>query len=384
MFCNFIKISRRCGFLNDFFVGGNQMVVLYFILGLGSLIVGADVLIRGASRLALTFGIAPLVIGLTVVAFGTSAPELAVSVQAAVSNQANLALGNVVGSNIFNILFILGVSSIIAPLLVAKNLIRRDVPIMIGISIGVYLFALNKTISFAEGIFLVVLLISYIWFLIYQSRRSNKANKEEKSSEIEIEKSSKYGSIKNIGFIILGLGLLILGSHWLVDSSVTFAKYFGVSELVIGLTIVAIGTSLPEVVTSIVATIKGERDIAVGNVIGSNIFNIMGVIGFAGVFSPNGIEIAPSVISLDLPFMIAVALICLPIFITGGEISRLEGLLLFSIYVVYTVHLIFTASNSSALPFLNSLICYLIIPVTCFLIIFFCLRDRFFKRQAVN
>lgn len=360
------------------------MVVLYFILGLGSLIVGADVLIRGASRLALTFGIAPLVIGLTVVAFGTSAPELAVSVQAAVSNQANLALGNVVGSNIFNILFILGVSSIIAPLLVAKNLIRRDVPIMIGISIGVYLFALNKTISFAEGIFLVVLLISYIWFLIYQSRRSNKANKEEKSSEIEIEKSSKYGSIKNIGFIILGLGLLILGSHWLVDSSVTFAKYFGVSELVIGLTIVAIGTSLPEVVTSIVATIKGERDIAVGNVIGSNIFNIMGVIGFAGVFSPNGIEIAPSVISLDLPFMIAVALICLPIFITGGEISRLEGLLLFSIYVVYTVHLIFTASNSSALPFLNSLICYLIIPVTCFLIIFFCLRDRFFKRQAVN
>lgn len=358
------------------------MALLYFVLGLGFLIVGADVLIRGASRLALTFGIAPLVIGLTVVAFGTSAPELAVSVQASISNQANLALGNVVGSNIFNILFILGVSSIIAPLIVAKNLIRRDVPIMIGISIVVYLFALNKIFSFTEGIILFTVLIIYVWFLIYQSRRANSESKVDVSTKIEIEKSSKYGLIKNIGFIILGLGLLILGSNWLVDSSIVFAKYFGVSELVIGLTIVAIGTSLPEVVTSIVATIRGERDIAVGNVIGSNIFNILGVLGLAGIFSPNGIEIAPSVINIDLPFMIAVALICFPIFISGGIISRLEGLLLFTIYVVYTLHLILTASNSSFLPILNSLVFYLLIPVTCLLIIYFYFRNKLIKKQG--
>jgi cation:H+ antiporter len=360
------------------------MAIIFFILGLGFLVIGADVLIRGASRLALTFGIAPLVIGLTVVAFGTSAPELAVSVQAAISNQANLALGNVVGSNIFNILFILGVSSLIAPLIVAKNLIRRDVPIMIGISVVVYLFALNYFFSFTEGLILFISLIIYLWFLIYQSRRENSKNKEDEKNTVEVEKTSFFGHFKNIGFIILGLGLLILGSNWLVDSSVIFAKYLGVSELVIGLTIVAIGTSLPEVVTSIVATIRGERDIAVGNVIGSNIFNILGVVGFAGIFSPNGIAVAPSMINFDLPFMIAVALICLPIFITGGTISRLEGLLLFTIYVVYTVHLILTASNSSALPVLNSFILYLLAPITCLLIIFFYIKGRMIKKQGTS
>jgi len=342
------------------------MAILFFIAGLLFLIFGADILIRGASRLALSIGITPLVIGLTVVSFGTSAPELAVSAQAALANQANLSVGNVIGSNIFNILVVLGISALIAPLLVSPSLIRRDIPIMISISVIAYIFMFNEKLSFVEGVILFSILIIYLLYLIKQSRREQT---DIKPDEVESSKSI-FGNLKNVGFIIIGLVMLTLGSNWLVDSSIEFAKYFGVSELIIGLTIVAIGTSLPEVVTSVIATIRGERDIAVGNVIGSNIFNILGVFGVVGILSPHGVDVLPNVIQFDLPFMIAVAFLCIPIFISGHTINRWEGLLLFSIYIIYTAYLILKETQSTMLPQFYGLVCYFVIPIVLVFLIF--------------
>jgi len=290
------------------------MAILLFIVGLVFLIIGAEALVRGSSRLAAVLGISPLVIGLTVVAFGTSSPELAVSIKSALSNQASIAVGNVIGSNIFNVLFILGISALIVPLVVSQQLVRLDVPLMIALSVMVLILSLDENFSRADGLMLVAGLVIYVWFLIYQSRRESAEVKEEYAKEFGTERYSKSSWFKNIVLILGGLALLVLGSHWLVDSAVSFAQYLGVSELVVGLTIVAAGTSLPEVVTSVIATIRGERDIAVGNVVGSNIFNIMGVLGFTSIVAPTGIEVSTAVIRFDMPVMIVSALACLPIF----------------------------------------------------------------------
>jgi cation:H+ antiporter len=243
---------------------------------------------RGASKLALSFGISPLVVGLTVVAFGTSAPEMAVSVQAALSGQVDIALGNVVGSNIFNVLFILGLSALIIPLLVARQLIRQEVPIMIGASLLLFALAWDGGISAAiDAALMFGLLLAYTVFLIWQSRRESKALAAEGTAETASGKSSwdNHWGVQVL-LIAAGLALLVLGADWLVTAAITFAKQLGVSELVIGLTIVAAGTSMPEVATSIVAALRGERDIAVGNVVGSNTFNILCVLGLSGMLAP--------------------------------------------------------------------------------------------------
>lgn len=295
------------------------MAFVFFVAGLIFLIVGAEALVRGASRFALSFGISPLIIGLTVVAFGTSSPELAVSVKAALSGQSGVAVGNVVGSNIFNVLFILGLSALIVPLVVSKQLLRLDVPVMIALSVIVLLLSLDGSISRTDGMVLVTGLASYIGVLIYLSRKASTDLDDKGSNESGDVNRSGSSTLQNSLLVLGGLVLLVLGSRWLVDGAVSFAQHMGVSELIIGLTIVAAGTSLPEVVTSIIAAIRGHRDIAVGNVIGSNIFNLMGVLGVAGIVAPSGIEIPPAVIGFDLPVMIAVAFACLPIFFTGAE-----------------------------------------------------------------
>ena len=341
------------------------MVILLFVAGLIFLIVGAEALVRGSSRLAAVFAISPLVIGLTVVAFGTSSPELAVSIKAALSDQASIAVGNVIGSNIFNVLFILGLSALIVPLVVSHQLVRLDVPLMIALSVIVLVFALDNNFSRTEGLMLVAGLAIYIWFLIYQSRRPESAElKDEYARGPGIEGRDNNRWFKNIALVIVGLALLVLGSRWLVDSSVSFAQYLGVSELIIGLTIVAVGTSLPEVVTSVIAAIRGERDIAVGNVVGSNIFNIMGVLGFASIVAPAGIKVSAAVTRFDIPVMIAVAFACLPIFFTGGVISRKEGVLLLGYYVAYTLYLALAAGHHDALPRFSAVMLYFIIPLT--------------------
>lgn len=360
------------------------MEIFLFITGLVFLIIGAQALVGGASRLATVFGISPLVIGLTVVAFGTSSPELAVSVKSALSGQASIAVGNVIGSNIFNVLFILGLSALIVPLIVSQQLVRLDVPLMIVLSVIVLILALDKSFSRTDGLMLVTGLFIYVWFLIYQSRRENVEVREAQAEEFGAEKYTKAGWLKDTGMILGGLALLVLGSRWLVDSAVSFAQYLGVSELVIGLTIVAAGTSLPEVVTSIIAAIRGERDIAVGNIVGSNIFNIMGVLGFASIVAPAGIGVSTAVIGFDIPVMIVVALACLPLFFTGGVISRQEGVLLLGYYVAYTAYLVLAASHHDALPVFSSVMLYFAIPLTAVTITVIALREMRSRKKGLS
>jgi len=351
------------------------MTILLFIVGLLFLIIGAEALVRGASRLAAVLGISPLVIGLTVVAFGTSSPELAVSIKSALSGQASIAVGNVVGSNIFNVLFILGLSALIVPLVVAQQLVRLDVPLMIVLSVIVLAMSLDESLSRVDGLMLIAGLVIYIWFLIAQSRRESIEVREEYAREFGTKSVAKGIWGKNIGLIVGGLVLLVIGSRWLVDSAVAFAEYLGVSELVVGLTIVAAGTSLPEVVTSVIAAIRGERDIAVGNVVGSNLFNIMGVLGLASIIAPTGIDVSPAVIGFDIPVMIGVALVCLPIFFTGGVISRQEGLLLLGYYVAYTLYLVLAASHHEALPGFGAAMLYFVVPLTAAILLIVALRQ---------
>jgi cation:H+ antiporter len=358
-------------------------VALFLVLGLIIMIWGADLLVRGASRLATAVGISPLVVGLTVVAFGTSSPELAVSVMSAFKGQADLALGNVVGSNIFNVLLILGISALIVPLIVAQQLVRFDVPVMITISILILLMGMDGQIGRIDGVFLFAGAIAYTAFLIRQSRK-------ESSEEVKAEYDSEFGEkspsslVKNIGLIALGLVGLVLGSKWLVTSAVAIAQAFGVSELVIGLTIVAAGTSMPEVATSIMAAIKGERDIAVGNVVGSNIFNILCVLGLSSLVAPAGITVSEAALRFDIPVMIAVAIACLPIFFTGYRISRFNGAAFFFFYLAYLVYLIFTATNHEALGTLRAAMLYFILPITALTLIVISVRELAMKKKSLT
>ena len=341
------------------------MTAALFVLGLIALVAGAQLLVRGASRLALTFGISPLVVGLTVVAFGTSAPELAVSVRSAWGGQVDIALGNVVGSNIFNVLFILGLSAPITPLVVAPQLIRQEVPIMLGASALLYLLTLDGDIARAEAVLLFGLVIVYTVFLIRQSRRVQRATREEYAHEFGAARSrwDRHWGVQ-LALILAGLALLVLGASLLVDAAVTFARLLGLSEMVIGLTIVAAGTSLPEVATSVVAAVRGERDIAVGNVVGSNTFNILAVLGLSGLVAPQALAVAPALLSFDLPVMTAVAFACLPIFFTGHAIARWEGALFLFYYAAYTAYLLLAAQRHDALATYGTVMTTVVLPLT--------------------
>ncbi len=339
--------------------------IVLFALGLGLLIGGAELLVRGASRLASAAGISPLVIGLTVVAFGTSSPEMAVTVQSALVGQADVALGNVVGSNIFNVLFILGVSALITPLVVQQQLIRIDVPIMIVVSALTYFMAADLYLSRFEGIVLFAGIVVYTVFLIIKSRRENREVIQEYEREFApSEPTGRKAIVINSGLVIAGLALLIVGSNWLVDGAVAFARWMGVSELVIGLTIIAAGTSLPEVAASVVAAARKERDIAVGNVVGSNIFNILSVLGLASGVAPEGIRVAPAALGFDIPVMVAVAVACLPIFFTGHLITRWEGGLFLAYYAAYTVFVILDSMKHDALPVFSMVMMEYVLPLT--------------------
>jgi cation:H+ antiporter len=252
-----------------------MLTALTLLAGLALLIIGAEMLVKGASRVAAGFGISPLVIGLTVVAFGTSSPEMAISVSSAWKGEADIAVGNVVGSNIFNVLFILGLSALITPLVVSKQLVKLDVPLMIGVSVLAFLLSMDGRIAFWEGAILFAGVIGYTILAIRMGKASGEAGDAVEGAD---------RTWMNIGLIAVGLVLLVLGSQWLVSAAITIATAMGVSELVIGLTIVAAGTSMPEVATSITAAIRGQRDIAVGNVVGSNIFNILAVLGLFVLF----------------------------------------------------------------------------------------------------
>lgn len=351
---------------------------LLFVAGLVGLVLGANLLVRGASKLALSFGISPLVVGLTIVAFGTSAPEVAVSAGAVLNGQMDIAIGNVVGSNIFNVLFILGVSALIVPLVVHQQLIRQEVPIMIGASLLLLVLGLDGRIGLLDGGLLLALLVAYTAFLVIQSRRENAAGAE---SEFDAElKPAAAGAWDakwpaQVALIVAGLVALVLGSDALVTAAVAFAKQMGVSDLVIGLTIVAAGTSMPEVATSIAAAIKGERDIAVGNVVGSNTFNILGCLGLSGVLAGDaGLTVAASVLNFDIWVMLAVALACFPVFFTGREIARWEGVVFLAYYVAYVAYLILAAQQHAALPMFSQAMLSFAIPLTVITLVVVLLR----------
>jgi cation:H+ antiporter len=338
--------------------------LLLFIGGLACLVIGAEALVRGASKLALSLGISPLVVGLTVVAFGTSSPEIAVSVGAALDGRTDIAVGNVVGSNIFNVLLILGLSALITPLLVNAQVIRQEVPIMIGASLLLAAFSLDGRIGMLDAAALLGLLVAYTVFLIVQSRRETQATKDEYSAEVDRRSGWDSKLPMQLLLIALGLGLLVLGSDWLVTAAVAFAKALGVSDVVIGLTIVAAGTSMPEVATSIMAAIRKERDIAIGNVIGSNTFNILGCVGITGIVAASGLPIPASVLNFDLWVMLAVAFACLPVFMTGREIARWEGAVFLLYYVAYTAYLILASQEHDALPAFSQAMLTFVIPIT--------------------
>tara|TARA_R110001583_G_scaffold195505_2_gene374565 strand:+ start:22874 stop:23956 length:1083 start_codon:yes stop_codon:yes gene_type:complete len=336
---------------------------LLFLLGLVTLVIGAELLVRGASRLAVSFGISPLVVGLTVVAFGTSAPEMAVSVGSALNGNPDIAIGNVVGSNIANVLLILGIAAVIAPLLVAEQIIRQEIPIMIGASVLLLVMALDGSINRIEAATLFGLVIAYTVFLVRQSRKGSAAMSEDFADDIPTSQWDSHWTVQT-ALVVAGLVMLVLGAGWLVDSAVVFARAFGVSDLVIGLTVVAVGTSMPEIATSIVAALRGQRDIAVGNVVGSNVFNICAVLGVTGLVAPAGLPVSEAARHFDLWVMLAVAFACLPILITGREIARWEGILFLGYYAAYTAWLILAAQHHAGLQAFSGVMLGYVMPLT--------------------
>lgn len=322
-----------------------MLAILLVVFGGVALVLGAHWLVQGASRLAMGVGVSPLVIGLTVVAFGTSAPELAVSVASAATDAPEIAIGNVVGSNIFNLLLILGCSAVVTPLIIAGRLVRLDIPLMVLASLVTWWFCADGTIGRWEGGGLFISLIIYTVWLI----RSGEGAEEEIASIQEDEQGgSAWGRSKTfqVGLIIIGLASLVAGSQMMVSGAVSIAEYLGISAAVIGLTIVAGGTSLPELATSVIAARAGQRDIAVGNVIGSNLFNLLGVLGLSAVVSQGGLPVASSFLKFDLPVMVLVAIILLPMAVRGRRIGRTAGALLLVGYVVYIVWMVRSATIS--------------------------------------
>ncbi len=317
---------------------------------------------RGASALAATLGISPLIIGLTVVAFGTSSPELAVSVQSVFSGNADIAVGNVMGSNIANVLLILGMSAMICPLVVVSQLIRLDVPFMVTVSFAMFLLALDGTLDRLDGAILFAALVAYTLWLVRVSQQESDDVKQEFAEQLAAPGRPRVPV--NLGLVVLGLVLLGFGANWLVDGAIQIARWLGVSDLIIGLTIVAIGTSLPEIVTSITASLRGQRDIAVGNVVGSNIFNILCVLGISSLVAPSGIGVSDAALRFDIPIMLAVSLACLPIFFTGNMIARWEGFLFFGYYVAYLTYLVLAASQTPITRTFVMIMTGFVIPLT--------------------
>jgi len=309
--------------------------IIEIIIGIILLFIGGEFFIQGAIYLSLILGIPQIVIGLTIVSLGTSSPELLVSLNSIFKGSDSLAASNVIGSNIFNVLVVLGISSLITPLKVKSRIVRRDVPLLIAISCAVWAMSSTGLLTWQAGIFLLFCLtLNTIWEI-----NTIKENDDDtRNAEPEIKEcQSNERSILNIIFrLIFGILLLSFGSNTLVNGSQSLATLLGVNEIIIGLTIVATGTSLPELVTSIIAAFKGKTDLAIGNVIGSNLLNQLLILGSCSVFSGlKGLAIDQSLIKVDLPFMVLTTFACLPIFWSKGKITRIEGFILLNFYIFY-------------------------------------------------
>lgn len=377
------------------------LIAVKFLAGFPLLLFGADWVVKGASRLAVAWGISALVVGLTVVAYGTSAPELAVTIMAVWSGEGSpdIAVGNVVGSNIANILLVLGVAAVVAPLVVAPVVVKRSMPLVIFISFLALAFAWDwngdghAVVTWWQGLILVAGAALYTWRAMRRGSAENKVQDDDKMlAELEeevkeelahMQEEGRFGWAIELGRIVAGLLMLVLGANWLVGGAVAVAQWLGVGELIIALTIVAIGTSLPEVATCVVAVLRGHRDIAVGNAVGSNVFNILLVLGMCSFVAPGGgVEVSPQAMTADIPIMIAVAIAALPVFFTGYVIARWEGAMFLVFYAAYTVYLILREINHGLLmPFVH-LMLWGVLPLTMLVLAVHSAMDFFAGRPS--
>ena len=314
------------------------LTIVLMVAGFLLLYFGAEWLIRGGVSIALRLGLTSLVVGLTIVAFGTSSPELVVSINASLSGSGDLAVGNVVGSNICNVALILGLTAVIRPVIVDSQLLRFDVPVVLVSSIVLFWFLSDGSLGRLEGLILFASLLVYIAISLQIARRSQQAVREEFAEALP---STVGGLFKDIFLILIGLGMLVFGANLFVDGAVAIARFFGVSEATIGLTIVALGTSLPELATSAVAALKGEGDIAIGNVIGSNIFNIMSILGITAIISP---LFSAGIGLVDLGLMVILVIVLIPLLWSGFRLNRWEGGFLLFTYMGYVYYILDVAA----------------------------------------
>ncbi|WP_412548573.1 calcium/sodium antiporter [Pseudomonas sp. MWU13-2105] len=333
--------------------------------GLLLLIGGAELLVRAAVRLAASLGVRPLLIGLSVVAFGSSAPQLAVSVQAAAAENADIAVGSVIGGNIFNTLVTLGLSALIIPLRVSRQLIRLDIPLMILASLLVFGLAFNEELGRLDGLVMLGAFTLYLGLLLRQSRHQHRA---------PAATSGPAPWLSSLAWMGLGLALLVLAGHLLLDAAVDVATELGLSERIIGLTVVAVGTSLPQLATSLIAAVRGQRDIAVGNVIGGNLFNLLGVLGLTALLAPAPLSVSPNALAFDLPVMLGVAMLCWPVFYSGYRITRAEGLLFLGLYLAYGLHVVWFTTGMPMADKLERLMLFFILPALLAYLLFSTLR----------
>ena len=314
-----------------------------FVVGLLAVIGGAELVVRGGSRIAARFGISPMVIGVTVVAVGTSAPELAIGVDAALRGSGSLAVGNIAGTNTLNLLFILGLVALLQPVRLHSQTLKLDMPMIVGASVLMFLLAADGRLNRLDGGLLLLLGAVYTVLIVRAARRETAVIRTEFAREYATPKrelASPAGLVRDSVWLLAGLAVIVVGADWLVDGAVEIARGFGVSETVIGLTIVAIGTSAPELVTAIVATLRKERDIAVGNLLGTTVFNIVFILGAIALIPADGIEVEAPLIAVDIPVMLAAAIVCVPVFLTARRIRRLEGAAFMAAYLVYLTYLL--------------------------------------------
>ncbi|NKE10744.1 MULTISPECIES: calcium/sodium antiporter [Kocuria] len=350
------------------------------VAGLVLLVLGGEFLVRGASALAGRFGISSLVIGLTVVSAATSAPEFAVSVGAVLRDEPGLAVGNAVGSNIINVLLILGLSALVVPLAVKRRLIRFDLPLMVVLSVLLLLVSLDGRISAVDGLILFFGVVVHTIMSVVISRRDAKTAvnaREGTGDSATVDPAGEEGAAlgasvsRSLFFVLLGVALLVAGATLLVEGAVNIATTLGVSSLVVGLTVVAVGTSLPELATSIIAVRRGERDLAVGNVVGSNIINIGVVLGLTALISLEGIPVSGAAVAFDIPVMLAAAVALLPIAFTGFVVARWEGGLFVVLYAAYTGYLVLAATAHDALEGFTVAMAWFVLPLIALTLISF-------------
>jgi cation:H+ antiporter len=343
------------------------------LAGFVTLVAGGELLVRGASGITAAVGMSPLVVGLTVVAFATSAPELAVTLQAVRDGSPDLAVGNVVGSNIANVLLVLGIAALIGPVVVRSQLVRVDVPVLVAMGVLLLLVSLDGLINRGNGALLFACLVGYVISAVLMGRRETRPADPDAPPDPPPDSppdshtdpspaAVPRRNLLNAALLVVGVALLVLGADWLVEGATRIANERGVPEMVIGLTVVAVGTSLPELATTVIAALRGQRDLAVGNAVGSSIFNIGAVLGFGALLAPDGIPVAESAIRIDIPIMIAVSVALLPVIFTGFEIRRWEGALFVGLYVAYTVYLLMNATDHERLPAYSAVMLWFVLP----------------------